>query len=138
MARSRIDVVVGRNLSTRRIGLGVTSQQLAQKLGTSAELVNAYEEGSVRVPPQMLLDIARTLRVPPLSFFSEVGDGGDSVGEDLMVRASEKLEQSVQLLDDLTQIEKPKMHNLVLQLAVAVDQLRQLLNGRSLEGELRH
>jgi len=55
-----------------------------------------------------------------------------------MVRASEKLEQSVQLLDDLTQIEKPKMHNLVLQLAVAVDQLRQLLNGRSLEGELRH
>lgn len=111
MARSRIDVVVGRNLSTRRIGLGVTSRQLAQKLGTSAELVNAYEEGSVRVPPQMLLDIARTLRVPPLSFFSEVGDGGDSVGEDLMVRASEKLEQSVQLLDDLTQIEKPKMHN---------------------------
>jgi transcriptional regulator with XRE-family HTH domain len=66
---SPIDVLVGRNVQLHRMAAGLSEQDLARKLGTTAQRIAEYEKGLRRIGAAGLVRIAAVLRVPiPLLF----------------------------------------------------------------------
>jgi transcriptional regulator with XRE-family HTH domain len=64
-----IDVLVGHNVQLHRIGVGLSAQDLAAKLGTTAQQIEDYEKGRRRIGAAGLVRIAAILHVPiPLLF----------------------------------------------------------------------
>lgn len=70
-----VDVHVGKRIRHRRWMVGVTQQQLADKVGIKFQQIQKYETGMNRVSASRLWDIADALDVP-VSFFFE-GLGGE-------------------------------------------------------------
>jgi transcriptional regulator with XRE-family HTH domain len=64
------DAHVGGQMRLRRIMLGMTQEQVAERLGISFQQVQKYERGINRIGASRLYQIARLLDVP-LSFFFE-------------------------------------------------------------------
>ena len=71
-----VDVHVGKRVRHRRWMLGVTQQQLAERVGIKFQQIQKYETGMNRISASRLWDIAEALDVP-ISFFFE---GLDSAG----------------------------------------------------------
>lgn len=65
-----VDVHVGKRIRHRRWMVGMTQQQLAEKVGIKFQQIQKYETGMNRVSASRLWDIAETLAVP-VSFFFE-------------------------------------------------------------------
>ncbi len=65
-----VDVHVGKRIRHRRWMVGMTQQQLAEKVGIKFQQIQKYETGMNRVSASRLWDIAETLSVP-VSFFFE-------------------------------------------------------------------
>lgn len=65
-----VDVHVGKRIRHRRWMVGVTQQQLADKVGIKFQQIQKYETGMNRVSASRLWDIADALDVP-VSFFFE-------------------------------------------------------------------
>ena len=65
-----VDVYVGKRVRQRRWMIGMTQQQLAEKVGIKFQQIQKYETGANRVSASRLWDIARVLAVP-VSFFFE-------------------------------------------------------------------
>jgi transcriptional regulator with XRE-family HTH domain len=63
MARA-IDVYVGHRIRDRRIELGISQAELAEKAGIDVLQLNDQETGKARVSPESLADIAIALRCP--------------------------------------------------------------------------
>jgi transcriptional regulator with XRE-family HTH domain len=85
-----VDVHVGKRVRHRRWLVGMTQQQLAEKVGIKFQQIQKYETGANRVSASRLWDIADALDVP-VSFFFEgieetdkVDDGRSKVPVDLM------------------------------------------------------
>ena len=76
-----IDKSLGSRLRTRRMLAGLSAEQLAEKLRISVDEIRAYESGARRVSAVRLLELARALDVPPVSFFAE-GDADRSATEE--------------------------------------------------------
>jgi transcriptional regulator with XRE-family HTH domain len=72
-----VDVHVGKRIRHRRWLIGVTQQQLAEKVGIKFQQIQKYETGANRVSASRLWDIADTLEVP-VSFFFEGLEGGQA------------------------------------------------------------
>ena len=70
----RVDVHVGQRIRQRRWMLGVTQQQLADRVGIKFQQIQKYETGANRVSSSRLWDIGEALEVP-VSFFFEGLDG---------------------------------------------------------------
>jgi len=70
-----VDVHVGKRVRHRRWMLGVTQQQLAERVGIKFQQIQKYETGMNRISASRLWDIAEALDVP-ISFFFE-GLGAD-------------------------------------------------------------
>ena len=64
-----VDVHVGKRIRHRRWMLGVTQQQLAERIGIKFQQVQKYETGANRVSASRLWDIAQALEVPVAFFF---------------------------------------------------------------------
>lgn len=77
-----VDVHVGKRIRHRRWLVGMTQQQLAEKVGIKFQQIQKYETGMNRVSASRLWDIADAMDVP-VSFFFEGLEGHDvgSVGE---------------------------------------------------------
>lgn len=73
-----VDVHVGKRIRHRRWMVGMTQQQLAERVGIKFQQIQKYETGMNRVSASRLWDIAETLNVP-VSFFFE-GLGGVAAG----------------------------------------------------------
>ncbi|WP_293452336.1 helix-turn-helix transcriptional regulator [Planktotalea sp.] len=73
-----VDVHVGKRIRHRRWLVGVTQQQLAEKVGIKFQQIQKYETGANRVSASRLWDIAESLDVDVSFFFS----GIDSVEEE--------------------------------------------------------
>jgi len=73
-----VDVHVGKRIRHRRWMLGMTQQQLAEKVGIKFQQIQKYETGMNRVSASRLWDIADTLDVA-ISFFFEGLTEGDQV-----------------------------------------------------------
>jgi len=65
-----VDIHVGKRVRHRRWLIGMTQQQLAEKVGIKFQQIQKYETGANRVSASRLWDIADTLEVP-VSFFFE-------------------------------------------------------------------
>jgi len=65
-----VDVHVGKRIRHRRWMVGMTQQQLAEKVGIKFQQIQKYETGMNRVSASRLWDISETLGVP-VSFFFE-------------------------------------------------------------------
>ncbi len=85
-----VDVHVGKRVRHRRWLVGMTQQQLAERVGIKFQQIQKYETGANRVSASRLWDIADALDVQ-ISFFFEgleqetdQKNGADSVPNDLM------------------------------------------------------
>ncbi len=65
-----VDVHVGKRIRHRRWLVGMTQQQLAEKVGIKFQQIQKYETGMNRVSASRLWDIAEAMGVP-VSFFFE-------------------------------------------------------------------
>ena len=68
-----VDVHVGKRVRHRRWMVGMTQQQLAEKVGIKFQQIQKYETGMNRVSASRLWDIAEALGVP-VAFFFEGAD----------------------------------------------------------------
>lgn len=64
-----VDVHVGKRIRHRRWMVGVTQQQLAEKVGIKFQQIQKYETGMNRVSASRLWDISEALDVPVNFFF---------------------------------------------------------------------
>ena len=65
-----VDVHVGKRVRHRRWLVGMTQQQLAERVGIKFQQIQKYETGANRVSASRLWDISEVLDVP-VSFFFE-------------------------------------------------------------------
>lgn len=65
-----VDMHVGKRIRHRRWLVGVTQQQLAEKVGIKFQQIQKYETGANRVSASRLWDIAEALEVDVSFFFS--------------------------------------------------------------------
>lgn len=65
-----VDVHVGKRVRHRRWLVGMTQQQLAERVGIKFQQIQKYETGANRISASRLWDIADALDVP-VSFFFE-------------------------------------------------------------------
>ena len=85
-----VDLHVGKRIRHRRWLVGITQQQLAEKVGIKFQQIQKYETGANRVSASRLWDISETLNVSISFFFEgiekskETSQAGDAVPADLM------------------------------------------------------
>lgn len=75
-----VDVHVGKRIRHRRWLVGMTQQQLAERVGIKFQQIQKYETGANRVSASRLWDIADALDVP-VSFFFEGIETEQAEGE---------------------------------------------------------
>lgn len=68
--KHEVDVHVGKRIRHRRWMIGMTQQQLAERVGIKFQQIQKYETGMNRVSASRLWDIANAVDVP-ISFFFE-------------------------------------------------------------------
>ncbi len=78
-----VDVHVGKRVRHRRWLVGMTQQQLAEKVGIKFQQIQKYETGANRVSASRLWDIADALDVQVSFFFDglEAAPSDSKVGE---------------------------------------------------------
>ncbi|MGL4311581.1 MAG: helix-turn-helix domain-containing protein [Paracoccaceae bacterium] len=69
-----VDVHVGKRIRHRRWMIGMTQQQLADKVGIKFQQIQKYETGMNRVSASRLWDISDALAVQISFFFEGLGD----------------------------------------------------------------
>ncbi len=72
-----VDVHVGKRVRHRRWLVGMTQQQLAEKVGIKFQQIQKYETGMNRVSASRLWDIAEALGVSVSFFFEGLNAGSD-------------------------------------------------------------
>lgn len=77
-----VDVHVGKRVRHRRWMVGMTQQQLAEKVGIKFQQIQKYETGMNRISASRLWDISEALDVPVGFFFEGLGDGAEMVRSD--------------------------------------------------------
>jgi transcriptional regulator with XRE-family HTH domain len=70
-----VDIHVGKRVRHRRWMIGMTQQQLADKVGIKFQQIQKYETGMNRVSASRLWDIAETLGVEISFFFEGLSEG---------------------------------------------------------------
>ncbi len=81
-----VDAHVGKRIRHRRWMIGVTQQQLAEKVGIKFQQIQKYETGMNRVSASRLWDIADSLGVTIAFFFEGLTESGQvaQAGADMM------------------------------------------------------
>lgn len=68
-----VDVHVGKRIRHRRWMVGMTQQQLAERVGIKFQQIQKYETGMNRVSASRLWEISAALNVQPSFFFEGLG-----------------------------------------------------------------
>lgn len=81
-----VDAHVGKRIRHRRWMIGMTQQQLADKVGIKFQQIQKYETGMNRVSASRLWDIADALGVTISFFFEGLAEGAQvaHAGNDMM------------------------------------------------------
>lgn len=82
-----VDAHVGKRIRHRRWMVGMTQQQLADKVGIKFQQIQKYETGMNRVSASRLWDVAEALGVQISFFFeglSEVGERAQGLSGDVL------------------------------------------------------
>ena len=96
------DVHIGQRLRLRRTFLGVTQEQLAEKLGISFQQIQKYERGQNRISAARLRDVANMLAVT-VDFFYQPPDKPPARARGLAETGQDDLSPPPPNLDDLLQ-----------------------------------
>jgi transcriptional regulator with XRE-family HTH domain len=75
-----VDQHVGRRMRLRRVLLGLSQEDLAQRLGGSSQLMQKYEAGETRVSASRLYEIGQQLGVPITWFFADLDSDAGALG----------------------------------------------------------
>ncbi|MEO1330789.1 MAG: helix-turn-helix transcriptional regulator [Pseudomonadota bacterium] len=73
---NEIDAHVGMRLRQRRWMLGLTQQQLGDRVGIKFQQIQKYETGQNRISASRLWDLARVCETPVSYFFEGLGEAG--------------------------------------------------------------
>ena len=65
-----VDIHLGKRLKQRRVLLGLTQMELANKLGISYQQIQKYEKAADRVSASRLVDISNVLGINIMYFFN--------------------------------------------------------------------
>lgn len=76
-----VDVHVGKRIRHRRWMVGMTQQQLAERVGIKFQQIQKYETGMNRVSASRLWDISDALSVPVSFFFEGLEGEADRVAD---------------------------------------------------------
>ncbi len=89
-----VDEHVGKRIRHRRWMIGMTQQQLAEKVGIKFQQIQKYETGMNRVSASRLWDISEALGVPVSFFFDglDEADIRDADGQRDLMADKEALE----------------------------------------------
>ncbi|MFP7673658.1 helix-turn-helix domain-containing protein [Marivita sp. S0852] len=87
-----VDVHVGKRVRHRRWLVGMTQQQLAEKVGIKFQQIQKYETGANRVSASRLWDIADALDVPVAFFFEGIEEAQQ---EDATASSSEAVPSDI-------------------------------------------
>ncbi|WP_371171625.1 helix-turn-helix domain-containing protein [Aliiroseovarius sp. 2305UL8-7] len=79
-----IDRHVGKRIRGRRLLVGMTQQQLAEKSGVSFQQIQKYEMGTNRVSASRLFELAELLQCSVPSFFDGLSDSKAEPQRDLL------------------------------------------------------
>ena len=82
-----VDVHVGKRVRHRRWLIGMTQQQLAERVGIKFQQIQKYETGANRVSASRLWDIADALEVPVSFFFEGIEEQEKATSEKSMMSA---------------------------------------------------
>lgn len=92
-AKHPVDAHVGKRIRHRRWMIGMTQQQLAEKVGIKFQQIQKYETGANRVSASRLWDIAHVMDVRIPFFFEGLESNGVAVdGSDDILADREALE----------------------------------------------
>lgn len=64
-----IDVIIGQHIRVFRRQARLSRVRFADRIGIAVRELNQYEEGSRRVGPSLMVDIAAELNMPVIEFF---------------------------------------------------------------------
>ena len=87
-----VDAHVGKRIRHRRWMIGMTQQQLADKVGIKFQQIQKYETGMNRVSASRLWDIADALGVTISFFFEGLEESGEAAGAPDLMADKEALE----------------------------------------------
>ena len=87
-----VDVHVGKRIRHRRWMVGMTQQQLAERVGIKFQQIQKYETGMNRVSASRLWEISKTLDVPVSHFFEGLDDGVDAGADQDFLTDKEAME----------------------------------------------
>ncbi|WP_425091950.1 helix-turn-helix domain-containing protein [Tropicimonas sp. S265A] len=73
-----VDVHVGKRIRHRRWMVGMTQQQLAERVGIKFQQIQKYETGMNRVSASRLWEISAALKVQPSFFFEGIGNDAEA------------------------------------------------------------
>ena len=76
-----VDIYVGQRIRQRRSLLGMTMQQLGDRVGITFQQIQKYETGADRVSASRIWDIAAAMEVPVLFFFDGLDGQPRNTGE---------------------------------------------------------
>lgn len=82
-----VDIHVGKRVRHRRWLIGMTQQQLAEKVGIKFQQIQKYETGANRVSASRLWDIADAMDVQVSFFFEGLEDAEKLSSDEKMVPA---------------------------------------------------
>ena len=80
-----VDIHVGKRVRQRRWLIGMTQQQLAEKVGIKFQQIQKYETGANRISASRLWDIADSMDVPVSFFFEGLEEADNSSAADTPV-----------------------------------------------------
>lgn len=83
--KHEVDIHVGKRIRHRRWMVGMTQQQLAEKVGIKFQQIQKYESGMNRVSASRMWEIAEALDVPIDHFFEGLErDGSGETARDYL------------------------------------------------------
>ena len=116
---SPVDAHVGSRIRLRRKLLGLSQQQLAERLGLTFQQVQKYERGVNRVSASKLYETALVLNAPVTHFFEGLGEqpaAGKSPDGEAAVTAFLMTPEGLELAALFPRIPKGRMRHQVLEL----------------------
>lgn len=87
-----VDIHVGKRIRHRRWMVGMTQQQLAEKVGIKFQQIQKYETGMNRVSASRLYEISGALDVPVSHFFDGLNEAEVPASEQDLLSDKEAME----------------------------------------------
>jgi transcriptional regulator with XRE-family HTH domain len=98
---AKVDEHIGASVRRRRRLLGLTQEELAVRVGVTAQQVHKYESGANRIAASKLFEIANVLGLPVSAFFDGLPSPPAEAGER---EAEERLRNRLSLDKDLLEL----------------------------------